>query len=195
MNEMSFFIVFIIIGCAFIGLGEFFYLDMTGLGKKKAIKEFPIAIKRLGFSLSHQGSAQTFGFIQGRIGRYGFYISPDYGAKVALRMPSIAGLVGMSTVKGTITFDSENKGFDRTFRTREVSGEIKATTQFASRFLESATSFAKKWNCATDFIGIDEGEIVVTLRYGHGTYIPASVLEEIVGDMVVLADEIQRSFG
>ena len=194
-KKMTILIIIILSGFFFIAVGEFFYLDFTGIGKRKAIKEFPIAAQELGFELTSKRSSQNFGFFNGHYQGYEFNITPDYSAKIILTIKPIQGLKEISTAPGSIIFTSQNQQFDNLFKTREATKKLSPIIQQATRFQKTALAFGHKWQRPTDFIGIDENEIRVTLKYGHGSYIPASVLKEIIPDIVKLADAIQHDLG
>ena len=192
---MTILIIIILSGFFFIAAGEFFYLDLTGIGKRKAIKEFPVAAQELGFKLTKKRSSQNFGFFSGQYRKYEFDITPDYSAKIILKMQPIKGLEQISTASGNIEFMSQNSQFDKLFKTREATKEFAPVIQQATRFQKAAITFSQQWQRPSDYIGIDNNEIRITLKYGHGSYIPASVLKKIIPDMVELADIIQQDLG
>ena len=45
--------VIIIALLLFVGICDFFYLDITGLGRRKAFREFPATAQKFGFILIH----------------------------------------------------------------------------------------------------------------------------------------------
>lgn len=192
---MHLFLIFIFSGIIFIALGEFLYLDYTGLGKRKALKEFPAAAKEFGFELTKKRSSQSFGFFTGHYDGYDFNITPDYSAKITLKMKTIKGLNEISTAPGNIDFVCQNPLFNKMFKTRQSTEDVIPVIQQATRFHKGAIAFAQQWRRPSDYIGINDSEIRVTLRYGHGSHIPASVLRQIIPDMITLADTIQQDLG
>lgn len=175
----------------FLGVTELLYLDITGLGRKKALREFPKAAKKLGFSLKASRSRQ-FGVYTGIYKGYGFNIDPDSNATIYLRMPPIAGLK-LSTYKDKTNFDTGDHGFDNLFIERTASPELGQKLSEATQLLTFVDQFGSRWKRKYRFIEIVEDGIYCSLKYGNGKYIPGSVLERIVPDMVNIADLLQAA--
>ncbi|MCK5687790.1 hypothetical protein KAI87_00905 [Myxococcota bacterium] len=181
-------------GLIFLAVGEYLFLDMTGIGKRKAIKEFLAIATSLGFKVKEKRSAQNFGTLKGRHGGYHFIIKPD-DAKVIIEIPDIKGLKEISTWKGEINFSSENKEFDKIFRTRLIAKSLIDTIKSGHKFQEAAIAFVQKWHRQTEIITIEGYQIICIVKYGFTSYIPASVLKEIVPELTELADAIQQDLG
>ena len=192
--EAAFFetLFFIILGgLAFIALGEFLFLDLTGLGKKKARKHFPIAAQSLGFKLKERRNPGNIGTYEGRYEGYNFAIETDQSAKVLLDMRPVRGIQEIKTTQGGLDFNTGSK-FDKLFTAREADSSLRQRIVDAKHFQDIATQMAQRWKRATSSIRITESQIICKFKYGSSSYIPASVLKEIVPQMVAVADAIQK---
>ena len=176
-----------------LGICEFFHMDITGLGRRKALREFPEAAQKFGFVHKKSRSSRPFGTYTGIYSGYSFKIDPDSNATIHLEMNPVSGLTEFITRKGKTNFDSGDKGFDRFFKTRIVSAELGQKLREATAFLAYTVQFGKRWNGKYNYIQIYKDSIYCSFKYGNGHYIPASVLKKIIPDMVRLADLLQAA--
>ena len=177
----------------FVGFCELLYLDITGLGRRKALREFPAAAKKFGFIQKKSRSSRPFGTYTGTYKGYNFTIEPDSNATVQLHMDPVPGIEEFITRQGQTNFDSGDKGFDNVFKTRLVSAELGQTLREAVAFLTYTVQFGKRWKGKYNYIQIYKDSIYCSFKYGSGHYIPASVLEKIIPDLVKLADLLQAA--
>ncbi len=177
----------------FLGMCELLYLDITGLGLRKALHEFPAAAKELGFIQEKDRSSRPFGTYAGIYNGYNFTIDPDSNATVQLHMNPVPGVEEFSTRQGQTNFDSGDKGFDNFFKTRLVSAELGQKLREAVAFLAYTVEFGKRWKGKYNYIRMYKDSIYCSFKYGSGHYIPASVLEKIIPDLVKLADLLQAA--
>ena len=133
-----------------------------------------------------------FGVYSGSYKGYLFSIAPDRQATVHMKMESVPGLQELHTSKGKTNFDSGHHIFDDCFKTRIASEDFKKYLSEIRGFTESASKFCKKWKNKCDYIQIYKDSIYCSLKYGNSSYIPASVLKEIVPDMAELGAELQQ---
>ena len=190
--------ILIIVQCIIVliiclGICEFFYMDITGLGRRKAFREFPEAAKKFGFIQKKSRSSKPFGTYTGIYNGYNFKIDPDSNATVHLEMNPVPGLTEFITRQGQTNFDSGDKGFDNVFKTRLVSAELGQKLREAVAFLAYAVQFGKRWKGKCNYIQIYEDSIYCSFKYGSGHYIPASVLEKIIPDLIKFADLLQAA--
>ena len=90
-----------------------------------------------------------------------------------------------------VHFDSGNKGFDKFFRKRLANPEIaEKLTRSASR-LDYVGKFRRRWNRYLLYLDVTKDGIYCRVKYGHGTYIPASVLEALLPDLCRLAEVLE----
>ena len=177
----------------FLGVCELFYLDITGLGRRKALHEFPEAAKKFGFIQEKSRSSRPFGTYTGTYNGYNFTIDPDSNATVRLHMDPVPGIEEFITRQGQTNFDSGDKGFDNVFKTRLVSAELGQKLREAVAFLAYAVQFGKRWKGKYNYIQIYEDSIYCSFKYGNGRYIPGPVLEKIIPDLAKLAGLLQAA--
>lgn len=195
MSDSPVLVIFIIvIACLlFLGVCELLYLDITGLGRRKAVREFPAAAQKFGFSLKKSRSTGQIGLYAGSYNGYHFTVEPDRSATVHLRMKPVPGLEVFITRQGRTNFDSGDPQFDAFFRTRLVSAELGRHLRASSPFVNFAVKFCRRWKGRYDYIQIYPDSIYCAFKYGSGHYIPAPVLEQVIPDMVKLADGLQAA--
>ncbi len=177
----------------FIGICELLYLDITGLGRRKAFREFPEVAKKFGFIQKKSRSSKPFGTYTGAYSGYNFKIDPDSNATIQLQMNPIPGLKEFITHKGHTNFDSGDQRFDHFFKTRLVSAKLGQKLRKATHFITYAVQFGRAWKGKYNYIQIYSDSIYCSFKYGSGHYIPASILEKIIPDMVKLADLLQAA--
>jgi len=177
----------------FIGICDFFYMDITGLGRRKALREFPAAAQKFGFIPPKKQPSRQFGTYTGIYKGYNFKIDPDSNATIRLEMNPVPGLTEFITRQGQTNFDSGDKGFDKFFKIRLVSAELGQKLREAVAFLTYTVQFGKRWKGKYNYIQIYKGSIYCSFKYGSGHYIPVSALEKIIPDMVRLADLLQTA--
>ena len=177
----------------FLGVGELFYLDITGRGHKKALREFPEAAEKFGFTSKKGGSARPFGIYAGTYNGYNFTIDPDSNATIQMHMAPVSGLKEFITRQGQTNFDSGDPEFDYFFKTRLVSAELGRKLSNATLLLNYTAQFGKRWKGKYNYIQIYKDSIYCSFKYGSGHYIPGSVLEKIIPDLVKLADLLQAA--
>lgn len=173
----------------FWGITEFLYLDITGMGRRKAFREFPKAANKFGFTRK-KGKTSTF---TGVYDGYSFTIHPKRNATIHLQMKSVPGLKEFITREGETNFSSGDQGFDNLFRTRLVSHQLGQKLSSAKPFIAFAVQFGRRWKSKSNYIQIYNDSIYCSLKYGNGSYIPASVLRQIVPDMVKLANLLRAA--
>ena len=175
------------------GITQYLNLDILGFGRRKAMREFPEEAKRLGFDLKTSRSGE-FGVYSGKYKGYFFSIDPDSNATIHLQMKPVPGLKEFMTKQGEMNFNSGNKEFDSLFRTRLVSPELGQKLSSAKPFITFAVQFGRRWKSKCNYIQIYDSSIYCSFKYGNGSYIPASILKQIVPEMVKLADLLQSAF-
>ena len=138
-------------------------------------------------------SSRQFGTYTGVYNGYTFTIDPDRNATVHLQMDPIPGLKEFITRKGQTNFDSGDQGFDNFFKTRLVSVELGRKLREAAPFVTYTVQFGRTWKGKYNYVQIYDDGIYCSFKYGNGYYIPASVLERIIPDLVKLADLLQAA--
>ena len=176
-----------------LGICDFFYMDITGLGRRKALRKFPEAAQKFGFIQEKSRSSRPFGIYTGIYKGYNFKINPDSNATIHLEMNPVPGLTEFITRQGQTNFDSGDKGFDKFFKTRLVSPELGQKLREAVAFLTYTVQFGKRWKRKYNYIQIYEDSIYCSFKYGSGRYIPGPVLEKIIPDLVKIADLLQAA--
>lgn len=172
---------------------ELLFIDITGLGRRKAQRQFPAAAQQFGFIRQKSRASKPIGDYAGEYGGYHFLIEPDRNATIQLQMKPLEGLDELMTRKGASNFESGDDSFDSRFKTRSASAEMAGRIQQAPEFLQYAATFAGKWRWKANYIQIRPDAIYCSLKYGNGRYIPASALEQIIPEMVKLADLLQSA--
>ena len=184
------FIVAIILALA---VCELLFFDITGLGRRKAQREFPAAAKQFGFVRQKSRASKPIGDYAGDYRGYHFFIEPDRNATIQLQMKPLEGLEELMTRKGASNFESGDASFDGLFKTRRASAEMAGRIQGAPEFLQFAAQFAGQWRWKANYIQVYPDAIYCSLKYGNGRFIPASVLEKIIPEMVTFADLLQSA--
>jgi len=170
---------------------ELLFFDITGLGRRKALREFPAAAQQFGFVRQKSRASKPIGDYAGEYRGYHFVVEPDRNATIQLQMKPLEGLKEMMTRKGDSNFESGDASFDGLFKTRRASTEMAGRIQRSPEFLQYAARFAGQWRWKANYIQIHSDAIYCSLKYGNGRYIPASVLAQIVPEMATLADLLQ----
>ena len=166
--------------------------DFSFINIEVKVKEM-VAAKELGFIQEKDRSSRPFGTYAGIYNGYNFTIDPDSNATVQLHMNPVPGVEEFSTRQGQTNFDSGDKGFDNFFKTRLVSAELGQKLREAVAFLAYTVEFGKRWKGKYNYIRMYKDSIYCSFKYGSGHYIPASVLEKIIPDLVKLADLLQAA--
>ncbi len=189
MSNSSGVVIVLIIGAllSLWAITQYLNLDILGFGKRKAMRNFPIEAKKLGFTLKTSRSGE-FGVYSGKYRGYFFTIDPDSNATIHLQMKSIPGLKELTTKQGDTNFKSGDKEFDTLFKTRLASDHLAKKLRQGMPFTTFAVQFGKRWKRKCRFIQFYHDGIYCSLSFGNGSYIPAPVLEQIIPDMVRLAD-------
>lgn len=172
---------------------QLLFLDITGLGRRKAMRRFPKAAETYGFVRQPSRASKPIGTYTGTYKGYYFKIDPDSNATILLQMEPVGGITEFLTKKGETNFQSSDPRFDSQFKTRLISTELGQRLNREKQFLEFAAQFARRWRWKANYIQIYSDSIYCSLKYGNGRYIPASVLEDIIPDMVELADRLQTA--
>lgn len=172
---------------------ELLFLDITTLGRRKAMRQFPKAAETFGFVRQPSRASKPIGTYTGTYHGYDFKIDPDSNATILLQMEPIDGITEFLTTTGETNFQSSDPQFDSLFKTRLISAELGQRLNHEKRFLAFAADFAKRWRWKANYIQIYSDSIYCSLKYGNGRYIPASVLKDIVPEMVELADRLQTA--
>ena len=192
LGELIIPVATIIVGLLFFwGMSELFFLDILGLGRRKAIHQLPKAAKKFGFKEDKSKTSHNYGKYTGTYGGYNFVVNPESSATIELHMDPVPGLEEIATYRKQTNFDSGNNGFDGFLKTRLVSDDLARKLRDATPFLEHTVQFVKRWKRPCNYFQIYKDTIYFSFKYGMGHYIPASVLEEIVPDLVKLADLLQ----
>ena len=193
-NSMAMIIVkFVFAVILVLAACELLFLDITSLGRRKAMRQFPVAAKTFGFVRQPSRASKPIGTYTGTYKGYDFKIDPDSNATIQLQMKPIDGIREFITKKGETNFQSGVPQFDSLFKTRLVSEELGQRLRNDKRFFTFAAQFAKRWRWKSNYIQIYSDSIYCSLKYGNGRYIPASVLEQIVPDIVELANFLQAA--
>lgn len=169
------------------------FLDITGQGRRKAMQQFPAAAKTFGFVRQKSRPSEPIGTYAGTYQGYAFKLSPDNNATIQLQMKPIDGIREFITKKGDTNFQSSNPQFNGLFKTRLVSAALGQRLDHDKRFLAFAAQFARQWRWESNYIQIYPDSIYCSLKYGNGRYIPASVLKQIIPEMVELANRLQTA--
>ena len=191
MFDSSVLVILITIGAflLFLGITQYLDLDILGIGRRKAMREFPKEAERLGLSLKTR-RPKEFGVYKGKYKGYFFTIDPDSNATIYLRMKTLPGLA-LNTIYHKTNFNTGNSTFDHLFTERRASPKIRENLCKSTELINFVGVFGNRWKGKYRFIRVVEDGIYFSFKYGSGHYIPASILEKIMSDMVKLAELIQ----
>ena len=193
MSNSSELVILITIAAFFLfwGVTQYLKMDMFGLGRWRAMREFPKEAKRLG--LHHKSHLpREFGVYKGKYKGYAFTIDPDSNATIYLRMKPIYGL-RLSTTTHRTNFDTGNPQFDHFFTERKAPPKIREKLSESTKLITFVSAFKVRWKGKYRFVKVVEDGIYFSFKYGSGNYIPASLLEKIMSDMVEIASLIQEA--
>jgi hypothetical protein len=185
--------IFVLAVILALAANRLLFLDLTGQGRRKAMQQFPAAAKTFGFVRQKSRASQPIGVYAGTYKGYAFKLTPDNNATIELQMKPVEGIREIMTKKGDTNFKSSDPQFNSLFKTRLISAELGQRLDRDKHFLAFAAQFAKQWRWESNYIQIYPDSIYCALKYGNGRYIPASVLKQIIPEMVELANRLQTA--
>lgn len=171
-------------------------------GFQQAMSELPMVAFKLGLRLNEDTSSA--GEIMARsVELFGRYQTREVCVKprramieVGMnQMPDIDLAINekphRSVPVDMVHFASGNKGFDKFFRKRWANPEIAEKLTRSASGLDYVGEFRRRWNRYLLYLDVTKDGIYCRVKYGHGTYIPASVLEALLPDLCRLAEVLE----
>jgi hypothetical protein len=173
---------------------EYFFLDLTGSGWKKARAEFPAVAKELGLTLEAPKYDFQIGKISGTYRGYAVRVLPDDGAMVQLDMGTESNIEldterERSVEHGAlreITFRSAE--LNDFFPTRYAGDSVSERLAASDKLAQFAAQFRKRWGRQVARLRVDNRYIRCYFPNGRQRYIPARSIGPILDDLANLAD-------
>jgi len=174
-------------------LSETMFLDIFGIGRLKAKRNFPEAAAKMGLTAVSPERKKSFSDYSGTYGGYDIWVAPEMSS-VKVIMPRLPGLF-LNTFQQKISFETGNRTVDRFFSARQAPADMAEKLVENERVVPLLTHFIEKWGRKIGKMDIEPGYVECRLKFGMGHYIPASLLEPMATDLVNLADALQLSIG
>ena len=172
-------------------IGDFFYMDILGVGRFMAKRKLPEVAKNLGFKEKPGSSPGCFNEYSGTYKGHFVKIQPE-SATITVFMRHIPNLK-LSNIYKETNFDTGNAKFDRFFSERKAPKEVGEKFSASKELIEFADHLRLNWKRKCKFIEARFDNVACAMKYGNGHYIPADVLEPIVSDLVQLADLLHQA--
>jgi hypothetical protein len=175
----------------FFFLGDFFYMDILGIGRFMAKRKLPEVAKRLGLREKPGSSPSSFNEYKGTFKGHFVKVDPE-SASVTVFMRHIPNLK-LSTIYQNTNFDTGDARFDRFFTERMAPAPVAAKIAASEALRAFAQTLRNRWKSKCKFIEARFDNVACAMKYGNGHYIPADVLEPILTDLVHLADLLSEA--
>ena len=172
-------------------ISELLFLDLFGIGRFMAKRQFPECAKKIGLQQINSGTSSCFPKYRGNFSGYDIKIDPE-SSLISVLMDPIPNL-SLSTHDKEKTFDTGNIRIDNFFKERKSPTGISKQIVNSNELLNRLDAFIVKWGRICRFFQIQYDLIECGMKFGNGHYIPASILEPMISDLVGLADVIQKS--
>jgi hypothetical protein len=176
---------------------EYFFLDLTGSGWKKARAEFPAVAKELDLTLAAPKYDFQIGEMDGTYQGYDVRVLPDDGAMVQLDLGNESN-IELDTERESsvehgalrkITFRSA--ALNSFFPTRYASDSISGQLADSDRLAQFAAQFSKHWGRQVARLRVDNRYIRCYFPNGRERYIPGPSIGPILRDLANLAAILQ----
>jgi len=175
------------------------------IAQKHAFSGLRMLAPKIGFRHKPSDVTKEFGELYGNINGHGVCVKPDnhMESKVIVNLRNrFKGLdIELSKPhyrleKNTVDFKTEDWKFNVTFKTKRASEDLAGKIIKNRQFINLLNSFYRKWIFKLETISISDTEIYCTMKYGFNffPYIPASKLEGLVAELVLIADTLESMY-
>lgn len=166
-------------------------------GRSKAVRDFPAVAADLGLSFVAPRYKGTVGVLTGTFSGRVVRIDPDDQRMIAVRFAG-KPLVdlrsyehGRGAPHGMVTVYSNDRNFDRYFRTRFADREIAARIAQATAPGDMLTPLQGAGTRAIQSLSITSEGVICRVDFGTPPYIPSAALSRILPVCVALADLVE----
>ena len=189
-------IAVILVALAFID--QVLYLDITRLGWRRAKSAMPEIARKLSLTYEPATQQHHMGTIHGKYrGRY-VRVDPDCLATIRIELPGLS-YIRLSTSdprrlnipERMTSFDSGNISFDRFFRSRLAAVPLHIHPDFHASNTHQVEQFSKSWKSRLRYLKLSNGVLTGSFKYGQASYIPTTLIERFLSELVLLADALE----
>jgi|GEM_PF-3614175 len=181
---------------------EYYFMDVTDSGWRRARKDFPQVAKNLDLQFTRPKFDYEIGEISGFYRGYDVKIMPDSSARIQLDMGHSQN-IELDTVPDSdseliagfqeVNFESPvlNKFFGKRLAKPGIAEKLAKSDKF-SRFIEQ---FRSRWGREIYRLRVENGYIRCSFPHGRKRYIPARLIEPVLKDLADMADILKTLQG
>jgi len=177
-------------------------MTIDPLFKKISWRQLPKVAGKLSLKCKQSRDYSKFGELSGKIQKHKVLVTPDDNKKLIVFFKS-KYQIDISTYKSNYRptsdepdFNTQNWKFNKIFKTRRANIELSDSIDKYPELTNYLVSFYMRWIWHLDFICIEESHISCAFNYGapFHLYLPANVLQKILPELIVLAQQIDSVF-
>ena len=176
-----------------------FFIDW--FARKWSFSKLPKIGSKLGLIHKKSYYLKEFGELRGKINGHVVCVQPDNSMNPVIRVKYINIYKGLELSlskptlrldKNVIDFKTSDWKFNWTFKTIRAHKDMVSIISENHEFIGRIISFYTKWIFKLDGLTIGDDEIFCRFKYGFNffPYIPASKLEDLVNELLVLTEKI-----
>jgi hypothetical protein len=172
-------------------------------GHRQAIKAFPLLASEFGLSFVPPRYAAAQGTLVGELNGRRIHVDPDDQQRILVRFkPSLSTsvVIDLRTYEhslrapfGMVTLYSNDREFDRFFRTRFASEELAAQLAEASGLAAVVAPFRGTFARNLRGLSVTAEGVTCNLDFGRPQHIPAEAVRELLPACIALAGLIEAS--
>jgi hypothetical protein len=185
-------------------LGSALAFAMRKSGRRHAIKAFPALAGELGLSFVPPRYGQAQGTLVGEIDGRRVHVDPDEQQRILVRFKPGASsnpiAIDLRTYEhslrapfGMVTLYTNEREFDRFFRTRFASEALASRLAETQGLAESVAAFRGTFARNLRGLSVTGEGVTVTLDFGRPQHIPAEAVRELLPACLDLAELIETS--
>lgn len=172
-------------------MSELFFLDIFGVGRFNAKRNFPEAAEKMGLKANSPHKKRSFSNYSGTYSGYYVEVAPEMSS-IKVMMERIPGLF-MNTFQKNVSFDTGNQTIDSLFTARQAPVATCEKLVGNKRLIQILADFIEKWKRKISKMDIEPKYVECRMKFGNGHYIPASVLEPMTSDLVKITLLLQET--
>jgi hypothetical protein len=185
-------------------LGSALAFALRKSGHRQAVKAFPALASELGLSFVAPRYSDAQGTLVGELGGRRVHVDPDEQQRILVRFkpatPASAVALDLRTYEhslrapfGMITLYTNDREFDRFFRTRFASEALAARLADVQGLAESIAPFRGPFARNLRGLSITSEGVTLTLDFGRPQHIPAEAVRELLPACIELVELIESS--
>lgn len=178
-------------------------ITIGSLARKKSWRELPKVANQFSLNSELSRNHSEFGKISGKIKGYEVVVTPDANIKIKVYFKSEYE-IDISTSKpkfrpslNETVFKTSNWKFNKIFKSRQAEKDLAQRFDLFKVLMNDLMKFRMKWIWHLDSISIEKSYISCGFNYGDPfyLYLPAHVLQDILPEIIEIAQNIDKTLG